>query len=164
MKTLHQNGTWLQFNKCNIHREASIGWFKYLITTATLQHHAKLRIDNYLRNVKFEADEIITLTIIDTSHNHYGQSSNNGKQKQTNHDDDQSEWKEIALPPFDLSAKVISFGNDDTRISTVIYAVTCHLDNAKSIKTLLSRASKTSLYTNPNDSAHFVLYELIQYT
>ena len=86
------------------------------------------------------------------------------KQKQTNHDDDQSEWKEIALPPFYLSAKVTSFGNDDTRISTVIYAVTCHLDNAKSIKTLLSRASKTSLYTNHNDSAHFVLYELIQYT
>ena len=45
-------------NKFNIHREASIGWLNYLNSTITLHYHAKNRIDNHLRNVKFEHDEI----------------------------------------------------------------------------------------------------------
>ena len=60
---------------------------KYLSTTVTLQHHAKIRIDN----VKLEPNKIRTLTTIDSSHNHYGPSSNNKIRKQTNHDDDQTE-------------------------------------------------------------------------
>ena len=130
----------------------------------TLQHHAKLRIDNHLRNVKLELEEISSLTTTDTSHNHYDQSNNNGERKKNNYDDDKHEWKEIDFPPFDLSKNFISFSNDDTRISTVVYIITCHFDNSELLKILLSRASSNSSSTNPNDSIHFVLYGIIQYT
>ena len=71
MNNLHHIGAWFQFNKLNIHREVSIRWFKYISTTVILQHRAKLRIDNQLRNVKLEPDKSESLTIADTSHNHY---------------------------------------------------------------------------------------------
>ena len=103
--TLHQNCVWLQFNNFNIYRDASFGWFKYLGTTITLQHYTKLRIDNYLRNIKLETDEITNLTTIDISHNNYGLSPNTGKRNRTNHYDDKDELKEIVFPHFHISPK-----------------------------------------------------------
>ena len=50
-----------------MHYKAFIEWFKYLTATVTLQHYSKLRIENHLRNIKLEPDEIDTLTTIDTS-------------------------------------------------------------------------------------------------
>ena len=50
-----------------MHYEDFIEWFKYLTATVTLQHYSKLRVENHLRNIKLEPDEIDTLTTIDTS-------------------------------------------------------------------------------------------------
>ena len=87
MINLHHNGAWFTFNKFNIHREASIGCFKHLSTSVTLQNHTKLCIDTHFRHIKLEPEKIKTLTTTDNSHNHYSSFTNNDKRQYTNHDD-----------------------------------------------------------------------------
>ena len=52
MTTLQKYKTWLIQDKYNTHREASIGFIKYISTVFTLQQVAKVRVVNDLMNLK----------------------------------------------------------------------------------------------------------------
>ena len=52
MTTLQKNKTWLTQDKYNTHREASIGFIKYISTAFTPQQVAKARVVNALMNLK----------------------------------------------------------------------------------------------------------------
>ena len=62
VNTLQQQQAFMQFRKYSTHREACIGWFKYISTSITLQSSAKLRVDNLLKRAHLTVTEIESLT------------------------------------------------------------------------------------------------------
>ena len=60
MPTLQFLGTRLTLNKFSTHREASIGFLKYVSTGLTLQYVTKKRITSALMNVDITVEDIIT--------------------------------------------------------------------------------------------------------
>ena len=121
MNTLHQQQAFIQFRKYSTHREACIGWFKYISTSITLQSSAKLRVDNLLKTAHLSANEIESLTT--TNHKSVTGSTDTTSRKRTGDHDDNDEWKEIVFPAYDLHMRRISFGNGDKRISTIAFEV-----------------------------------------
>lgn len=64
MNILHQQHASLKFAKFSTYREASIGWFKYINTSLTLQFPAKLRVKKLLNTAHLTQHEIALLTTI----------------------------------------------------------------------------------------------------
>ena len=58
----------------------------------------------------------------------------------------------------------ISFGNDDTHISTIAFEVRCHPDNASIFKTLLSRITTNDKTPSSKETVQIIPYGLIQYS
>ena len=61
LSTLQQQHAFLQFNTYSTHREAYIGWFKYISTSITLQSSAKLRVKTLLKTSHLTSSEIAPL-------------------------------------------------------------------------------------------------------
>ena len=161
MNTLQQQQAFIQFRKYSTHREACIGWLKYIITSITLQSSAKLRVETLLKTAYLKAAEIVSLTT--KSYKSVTGSTDNRSHKRVgeiNHDEN-DEWKEIVFPAFDLH---IRFRKGDKRISTIAFEVRCHPDNASILKTLLSRISSDDKTPSSEETVHFAPYGLIQYS
>ena len=62
INTLHLQQGFIQFNKYSTHREACIGWSKYISTSITIQSSAKLRVENLLKTAHLTESEIASLT------------------------------------------------------------------------------------------------------
>ena len=104
MSTLQSLNTWLNFNRFSTHREASIGFIKYVSIGLTLHHIAKTRVSTALLNVALLPDDITTLqetTTKNTIHNYTNKRNPDGQPKdiETNNS--------ITFPAFDLSTKRI---------------------------------------------------------
>ena len=115
-------------------------------------------MENILKNAHLTAAEIALLTT--TNYKSVTGSTDNRFRKrmgEINHDEN-DEWKEIVFPVFDLHMRRISFGNGDKRISTIIFEVRCHPDNASILKTLLSRISSDEKNPSSEETVHFVSY------
>ena len=61
MSTLQSLNTWLTFNNFSTHREASIGFLKFVSTGLTLQYIAKQRVISALTKVELSDEDIIAL-------------------------------------------------------------------------------------------------------
>ena len=162
MNTLQQQQAFIQFRKYSTHHEVCIGWFKYISTSITLQSSAKLRVDNLLKTAHLTATEIDSLT--STNHKSVTGSTYTTSRKHTGDHDENDEWKEIVFPAYDLHMRSISFGNGDTRISTIVFEVRCHPDNVSILKIILSRISSDDKDPSSEETIHFVPYGLIQYS
>ena len=164
MNTLHQQQTFIQFNKYSTHHEACIGWFKYISTFITLQSSAKLRVENLFKTAHLAASEIVSFTT--TNYKTVTRSQNGRSRKrmgEINHDEN-DEWKEIVFPVFDLHVRRISFGNDDKRISTIAFEVRCHPYNSSILKPILPRISSNDKTPSSGETIYFVPNGLIQYS
>ena len=71
LSTLQSLNTWLNINRFSTHREASIGFIKYISTGLTLQHIAKKRVSAALMNVDLTKKSLRTtcFTTITTNTN-----------------------------------------------------------------------------------------------
>ena len=123
MNTLHQHQVFIRFNTYYTHREACIGWFKYISTSITPQLSAKLRVGNLLKTAHLTASKIAFFT---TTNNTTVTGSKDDRfhkrMGEINHDKD-NEWKEIMFPVFDLYRRRITFVNSDKCISTIAFEV-----------------------------------------
>ena len=162
MTTLQKNKTWIAQDKYNIHREASIGFTKYIRTAFTLQQVAKARVVNILMNLELTKEEISTLSTIPkddtvTSNTTSKKRSTDGQPKVPEEDIN----NQIIFQAFDLWTKKVGFGNSPHRVTTIAYEVKCHPDHSALLKVLITRASVLDK-TSPSDSTiHFIPYGLI---
>ena len=115
----------------------SIGWFKYISPTVSLQKTTRLRLEEVLMVVYMTEEETKILTKIDEN------DSNNA----------------VIIPAFDIHSKNIGNGNGAERITTNVYEFRCHLDNSNLFKALLARFSDVS-----NNAFHFISFGLPQLT
>ena len=106
MTTLQKNKTWIAQDKYNTHREASIGFIKYIRTVFTLQQVVKVRVVNALMNLELTKEEISTLSTIPkddtvTSNTPSKKRSTDGQPKVPEEDIN----NQIIFPAFDLWTK-----------------------------------------------------------
>ena len=161
MSTLQSLNTWLNFNRFSTHREASIGFIKYVSTGLTLHHIAKKRVATALMKVQLSPDDITTLQEIATAtitHNHTNKRTKDGQPKDPEHNNS------ITFPAFDLSTKRIGFGNGTHRVTTVAYEVKCHPKHSTILKSLLIKASVLDPLPPSDTNIHFIPHGLIQST
>ena len=126
----------------NTHREASIGFIKYISTAFTLQQVAKARVVQALMNLELTKEEISTLSTIPnddmvTTNTTSKKRSTNGQPKVPEEDIN----NQITFPAFDLSTKKVGFGNSPHRVTTIVYEIKCHPDRSALLKFLLTWAS-----------------------
>ena len=98
--------TWLTQDKYNTHREASIGFIKYISIAFTLQQVAKARVVQALINLELTKEEISTLSTIPnddmvTTNTTSKKRSTDGQPKVPVEDIN----NQITFPVFDLSTK-----------------------------------------------------------
>ena len=105
--TLQSISIWLTFNNFFTHREASIGFLKYVSTGLILQHTAKKRIISALMNVDLTGNGIIALQKNIDNKINTNNSNKHSPDDQIKHATDRH--KRNAFPAFDLSMKRIEF-------------------------------------------------------
>ena len=161
MSTLQSLNTWLNFNRFSTHREASIGFIKYVSTGLTLHHIAKARVATALLNVDLSNEDITSLQDTTTEspiHNHTNKRKPDGQPKEP------ETTNSITFPAFDLSTKRIGFGNGTNRVTTVAYEVKCHPNHSTILKSLLIKASVLDPLPPSDTNIHFIPHGLIQST
>ena len=161
MSTLQSLNTWLNLNRFFTHREASIGFIKYVSTDLTLHHIAKKRVATALMKVELSPEDIFKLqetTDKTAIHNHSNKRKPDGQPKEAEHS------KIITFPAFDLSTKRIGFGNGTKRVITVAYEVKCHPTHSTILKSLLIKASVLDPLPPSDTNIHFIPRGLIQST
>ena len=85
MSTLQSLNTWLNLNHFYTHREASIGFIKYISTGLALHHIAKKRVSTALTNIDLSPEDSITLqetTKGDAIHDHNNKRKPDGQLKE----------------------------------------------------------------------------------
>ena len=124
MTTLQKNMTWITQDKYNTHREASIGFIRYISIAFTLQQVAKARVVQALMNLELTKEEISTLSTIPnddmvTTNTTSKKRSTDGQPKVP------VEYinNQITFPVFNLSTKKVGFGNSHHRVTTIAYEV-----------------------------------------
>ena len=128
---------WLKLNKLSTHYIASIGFIKFVNPNITFQTAVHSRIKLALCSMPLTPKETKQFC-----------RSNDGKKIKvttelafekipTNQYQDSSECKPIQLPAFDVSMKIVGYGNGKKGVSTMAFEVKSHPDNAKIIKRLL---------------------------
>ena len=153
MSTLQSLNTWINLNRFSTHREASIGFIKYVSTGLTLYHIAKKRVAIALMNVELSPEDILTLqeTTNETAiHNHNNKRKPDGQPKEAEHSNS------IIFPSFDLSTKRIGFGNNTNRVTTVAYEVKCHPAHSTILKSLIIKASVLDPLPPSDTTIHFI--------
>ena len=65
---------------------------------------------------------------------------------------------------FDLSTKIIGFGNGSNRVTTVAYEVKCHPVHSTLLKALLLKLSVSYSLSPSDTNIHFIFQDLIQST
>ena len=68
---------------------------------------------------------------------------------------------QISFPAFDLSTKIVGFGNSLRRVTTIVYEVKYHFDHSALLKVLLTRASVLDKNPPSDSTIHFIPYGLI---
>ena len=161
MSTL-QKKTWLTQDKYKTHREASIGFIKYISTVFAVKQVAKAHVVNVLVNFELTKEEISTLSKITkydmvTTNTTSKKRSTDGQPKVPVEDIN----NQIAFPAFDLPTKKIDFGNSPHRVTTIVYEIKCHPDHSALLKVLLIRASVLDKNPPSDSTIHFIPYGLI---
>ena len=118
MSTLQSLSTWLNLNHFSTHREASIGFIKYVSTGLTLRHIAKKRVSTVLMNVDLSHQDIIALQEITE-----GDATNNKHNPDGQLKEPEKNKNSVIFPAIDLFTKRIGFGNETNRVTTVAYEV-----------------------------------------
>ena len=144
---------WLKWNKFSTHREASIGFIKYVNTSITLQASIRSRIELTLCGMSLTEEDIKALVPL-----------TEGKKRKAPTDIHSEEFEPIQLPTLDLSTKKIGFGNGKRRVTTTAFEVKCHPGDAVILKRLFCRLSRSDDKVPSNNHIHFVAYSLPQYT
>ena len=96
MNALIKHNIFINYDKYKTYKEDSIGWFKYISPTVSLQKSTSLRLEEVLMDVYMTEEETKALTNIDEN------DSNNA----------------VTIPVFDIHSKNIGNGNGTGRITT----------------------------------------------
>ena len=91
---LRHNNMWLNWNKLSTHREASIGFIKYVNTSITLQTLISSRIELALRSIPLTEEDTKMLVPL-----------TEGKKRKAPTDLHSDDFEPFQLPVFDLSTK-----------------------------------------------------------
>ena len=153
LPVLRHNNMWLKWNKLSTHREASIGFIKYVNTSITLQVSIRSRIELALCGMSLTEEDMKIIAPL-----------TEGKKRKAPTDIHSEEFEPIQLSAFDLSTKKIGFGNGKIRVTTTAFEVKCHPDDAVILKRLFCRLSASDDKVPSNNHIHFVAYGLPQYT
>ena len=137
MATLIKHNTFINYDNYKTHKEDSIGWFKYISSTVTLQKTTRIRLEEALMTVYMtkEGKKALTKT----------------GEKESN--------EAVVIPVFDIHSKNVGNGNEAGIITTNAYEFRCRPDNSNIFKTLLARCSD-----DINNAFHFIPFELPQLT
>ena len=152
LPVLRHNNMWLKWNKLSTHREASIGFIKYVNTSITLQVSIRSRIELALCGMSLTEEDMKIIAPL-----------TEGKKRKAPTDIHSEEFEPIQLSAFDLSTKKIGFGNGKIRVTTTAFEVKCHPDDAVILKRLFCRLSASDDKVPSNNHIHFVAYGLPQY-
>ena len=153
MSTLQSPNTWLTFNKVSTHREASIGFLKYVSTGLTLQYIAKQRVTSAL--MKIELSDEDTIALQQTSEDTVTNNQNNKRKPDGQLKDVTDNQQRIVFPAFDLSTKRIGFGRESNRVITIAYEIECHPAHSTQLKSLLIKASVLDTILPSDSNIHF---------
>ena len=74
------------------------------------------------------------------------------------------ECKHIVFPTFDLSTKIIGFGNWSNRVTTIAYEIKYHPVDSTLLKYLLIKSSVLDIIPPSDFNFHFILHGLIHST
>ena len=85
------------------------------------------------------------------------------KEEKASNESNTGEFEPIQLPAFDLSTKKIEYRNGKRRVTTTVFEVKCHLDDALILKHLFCRLLESDDKVPSNSHIYFVAYVLPQY-
>ena len=109
---LCQHNMWLKWNKFSTHREALIGFIKYVNTSITLHTSISSRIDIALYSMPLTEED--TKFLLPTT---------DRKKRKASNESNTDEFEPIQLPTFILSTKRIRYENGKRRVATTAFEV-----------------------------------------
>ena len=171
MVTLRESWAWIRWKKIETHREASIGWIKYMSPITTNHNTTRSKVETALLEMTLIPAEVSQFTPTLATNKEVDETTkhdNNNKKQRINSgnvnslkDFDFDDYAPLELPAIDISSFIVSAGNEKLRVKLIALEVKCHSEDAHTLKNILTRSSLKSELDN-YDNIKFVPYGLAQ--